>query len=266
MITTDTGRIPRIVDKMLKAHFHLRHEPGNPNSLSTNNLTVPYFDPLDSCVWVSSRDGGLNKIDLYDGDSLRFQHFIYDPGDSTSISSNHTWPVLRSKQGQLWIGTLGGGLNELVEGADGRLCFRRYITKDGLLDNDIECIAEDDEGNLWLAGIGLTKFIPTEGRFEHFDYQDGLQSNHFYVGAVHKDQQGLLYFGGVSGVNIFDPKHIYADSTLPKVYITGLKINNEEVEVGKEFNGRLLLEKPLLQPKAIRLNADETDIFFDFVA
>ncbi|MEL6654510.1 MAG: ATP-binding protein, partial [Bacteroidota bacterium] len=39
-----------------------------------------------------------------------------------------------------------------------------------------------------------------------------------------------------------------------------------EVEVGKEFNGRLLLEKPLLQPKAIRLNADETDIFFDFVA
>ena len=65
----------------------------------------------------------------------------------------------------------------------------------------------------------MTKFIPEEGSFEHFDYQDGLQSNHFYVGAVHKDQQGLLYFGGVSGINIFDPASIHSDSTLPKVYI-----------------------------------------------
>ncbi|MEM6345953.1 MAG: two-component regulator propeller domain-containing protein [Bacteroidota bacterium] len=254
-----------VISEDRQEYIHIRHDPENPNSLSTNNLTVPYYDPLDSCVWVSSRDGGLNKIGLYPNDSLQFQHFTYDPNDSTSISSNHTWQVLRSQKGQLWIGTLGGGLNELIEEADGQIRFRRYITKDGLVDNDIECIAEDEAGNLWLAGIGLTKFIPNEGRFEHFDYQDGLQSNHFYVGAVHKDLQGLLYFGGVNGINIFDPDLIHSDSTLPKVYITGLKVNNERVEVGKEFNGRVVLQKPFSQSNSIRLNADETDIFFDFV-
>ncbi|MEM6800649.1 MAG: two-component regulator propeller domain-containing protein [Bacteroidota bacterium] len=254
-----------VISEDRQSHFHLSHDPNNINSLSTNNLTVPYYDPLDSCVWVSSRDGGLTKISLYPNDFLQFQHFRYDPDDSTSISSNHTWQVLRSKNGQLWVGTLGGGLNELIEEEDNTVRFRRYITKDGLLDNDIECIAEDDAGNLWLAGIGLTKFNPAEGSFVHFDYQDGLQSNHFYVGAVHKDPQGLLYFGGVSGINIFDPASIRADSILPQVYITGIRVNNEEVEVGKAFNGRVLLENPLSQPTAIQLTAEETDIFFDFV-
>ncbi|MEL6255197.1 MAG: two-component regulator propeller domain-containing protein, partial [Bacteroidota bacterium] len=254
-----------VISKDRKSHFHVRHDPDNPNSLSTNNLTVPYYDPQDSCIWVSSRDGGLNRIHFEANNSLRFQHFTYNPNDPNSISSNHTWQVLRSEKGQLWIGTLGGGLNEFIEESNGKIRFRRYITKDGLLDNDIECIAEDDEGNLWLAGTGMTKFIPEEGSFEHFDYQDGLQSNHFYVGAVHKDRQGLLYFGGVSGINIFDPASIHSDSTLPKVYITGIKVNNESVEVGKEFKGRMLLENPLSQPNFIQLKAEETDIVFDFV-
>lgn len=254
-----------VISEDRKEHFHVVHDSGNPNSLSTNNLTVPYYDPLDSCVWVSSRDGGLNKIIIHPDDSLEFRHFMHDPQDSTSISSNHTWQVLRSEKGQLWIGTLGGGLNELIEEANGEVRFRRYITKDGLVDNDIECIAEDNSENLWLAGIGLTKFDPDKGKFVHFDYQDGLQSNHFYVGAVHKDEKGLLYFGGMNGINIFNPKEIVPDSILPKVYITGIKINNKRVEVGKEFNGRILLENPLNQPNSFQLDAGETDIFFDFV-
>ncbi|MEM8889423.1 MAG: two-component regulator propeller domain-containing protein, partial [Bacteroidota bacterium] len=261
--TRSTGLF--VISKDRTSHFHVRHDPDNSNSLSTNNLTVPYYDPLDSCIWVSSRDGGLNRIRFAADSSLSFQHFTYNPNDPNSISSNHTWQVLRSDKGQLWIGTLGGGLNEFIEEPNGKIRFRRYITKDGLLDNDIECIAEDDAGNLWLAGTGMTKFIPEEGSFEHFDYQDGLQSNHFYVGAVHKDRQGLLYFGGVSGINIFDPASIHSDSTLPKVYITGIKVNNEGVEVGKEFKGRMLLENPLSQPNSIQLKAEETDIVFDFV-
>ena len=261
--TRDKGLF--VISEDRKEHFHVVHDATNPNSLSTNKLTVPYYDPLDSCIWVSSRDGGLTRITFFPNDSLKFRHFKYDPEDSTSISSNHTWQVLRSKKGQLWIGTLGGGLNELIEEANGKVRFRRYITKDGLVDNDIECIAEDDAGNLWLAGIGLTKFNPDEGSFVHFDYQDGLQSNHFYVGAVHKDQNGLLYFGGVSGINVFNPEQIISDSILPKVYITGIRINNEKVEIGKEFNGRVLLEKPLSQPNSLYLNAGEADIFFDFV-
>ena len=49
---------------------------------------------------------GLNR---YDGSSIKVYH--YDQDDPSSISHNSVRAFVEDQSGNLWIGTLGGGLN-----------------------------------------------------------------------------------------------------------------------------------------------------------
>ncbi|NRB46706.1 MAG: response regulator [Saprospiraceae bacterium] len=252
-----------ILDQDRQNYTHIQHDPTDPNSLSSNNLTAIYTDPLDGSMWVSTRDGGLNHLIEEQAGQWQFEHYRYDADNPRSLSSDHTWQVLRTQDNQLWVATLGGGLNKVIEGEE--LTFERFTMSDGLTDNDVECLAEDDQGHLWLSGMGLTRFNPEDGTIQYFDYQDGLQSNSFKVGAVHKDDQGWLYFGGINGLNYFDPSSIKTDQPVPETYITGLQVNSQPIKVGEEVKGRVLLEKSLFDQPAIRLKANESDFTIHFV-
>ncbi len=252
-----------VLDQDRKNYTHIQHDPDEPNSLSTNNLTAIYTDPLDGSIWVSTRDGGLNHLLGQQAGKWNFEHYRYDAEDPQSLSSDHIWQVLRTHDNQLWVATLGGGLNKVIEGE--KLAFERFTMSDGLTDNDVECLAEDSQGFLWLSGMGLTRFNPKDRSLQYFDYQDGLQSNSFKIGAVHKDDQGWLYFGGINGLNYFDPKSITTDPLVPEVYITGLQVNSEPINVGEEVKGRVLLTESLFNQPSIRLRANESDFTIHFV-
>ena len=252
-----------VLDKDRENYTHIIHDPANANSLSTNNLTAIYADPKDGSIWVSTRDGGLNRLQEDEVGKWHFEHFKHNPKDAQSLSSNHTWQVHRTEGGELWVATLGGGLNRVIE--TGAIRFERYTMSNGLVDNDIECLAEDDQGFLWLAGKGLSRFDPQNGSIQFFDYQDGLQSNSFKIGAVHKDDEGWLYFGGINGLNYFEPQSITKDELVPEVYITGLQVNSEPIKVGDEVKGRTLLSQSLFDQPEIRLKANENDFTIHFV-
>ena len=237
-----------------------------PNSLSSNKLTDVYCDPLDGSIWASTRDAGINHITWNSNDVRRIDHYRYDPADPASLSSDHCWQVQRSSTGELWIATLGGGINRVLEKENEQLQFRRYTTRDGLTDNDVESFEEDSEGHLWLGGVGLTKLDPTTGKCEQYYHEDGLQSNSFKIGASYKGEDGILYFGGINGVNYFHPQSIQADTILPVVLLTGLGINDQAIEIGVEVNGRVLLHQHLSETPGISLKANENHCSISFVA
>ena len=56
-------------------------------------------------MWFGTQDG----LNFFDGYS--FVTYRNDPNDSTSISNNYIQTLFEDQQGQLWIGTRGGGLN-----------------------------------------------------------------------------------------------------------------------------------------------------------
>ncbi len=104
--------------------------------------------------------------------------------------------TFEDSKGELWFGTLGKGVarynGESLE----------YITKqDGLPDNAVTCIAEDDAGNLWFGTqFGLSKF---NGKtFENYAEDDGLV--HFRVSSLLIDSKGILWVGTWNGVCRFD--------------------------------------------------------------
>nr|GFD34973.1 hypothetical protein [Tanacetum cinerariifolium] len=148
--------------------------------------------------------------------------------------------------------------------AQGRDVVRPYSRY--LPESDVESLLADEAGNLWVGGTGLYRFTPSTCRYLRYDVADGLQSNAFKIGAAARGADGTLYFGGINGINYFQPWAIQANPSPPVVQFTGLRVVNQPVAVGRPFNGRVLLPQPLSRPQTVTIRAAENDFSVEFVA
>ncbi|MBI3193791.1 MAG: hypothetical protein HYZ34_04880, partial [Ignavibacteriae bacterium] len=107
---------------------------------------------------------------------------------------------------------------------------RSFMKADGIPDDRVYSILEDEHGNLWLGTHnGLCKFNTHTFQSRTYTELDGLQGNEFNTGAYFKNSSGVMYFGGSSGFNTFHPDSIRDNVYVPPVVITSLKIFDEDV-------------------------------------
>jgi ligand-binding sensor domain-containing protein/signal transduction histidine kinase len=221
-------------DRATAQFTHFVNDPQDAHSLSHNRVWSIYEDRAGT-LWIGT-SGGLNKLvrgEGTDGKNERFVRFVHDPGDSQSLSHNAVFVIYEDsrRDGTLWIGTYGGGLNQFDRAA-GK--FTRYTTKDGLPNDVVYGIMEDGDGHLWLStNYGLSRFNPQTRVFRNYDKTDGLQSNEFNAGAYFKSQNGAMFFGGVNGFNAFYPDRVKDNPYVPPVVITAFKIFDNPVNVGR---------------------------------
>ena len=233
------------------------------SALPTNNLTYLLYDPRQDVLWVSTLDAGLLKLRV-EADSLRqLRQFSYQPGAADGLRVNYVWPLLLDRQGTLWVGTIGGGLHQVVRDAQGRetvRSLRKYLPE-----SDVESLLADDTGQLWIGGTGLYRYTPAARQYVRYDVADGLQSNAFKIGSADRGADGTLYFGGINGVSYFQPATIQPNPYAPVVQFTGLRIANQPVAVGQPFNGHVLLARPLSEPQTVVIQPADNDFSVDFV-
>ena len=232
--------------------------------LPTDEFTYLLYDAPRNVLWASTRNAGLLKL-RPTADSLQLlAQYKYAPGRPNSLLVNYAWPLLLGEQGTLWIGTIGGGLHQLTTDAQGHDHVRSFSHE--LPETDVEGLLADDAGNVWVGGTGLYRFTPATRQYVRYDVADGLQSNAFKIGAATRGADGTLYFGGINGITYFQPAAIQANPYPPVVQLTGLRIANQPVAVGRPFNGRLALAGPLSQPQTVTIKPSENDFSVDFVA
>ncbi|MBS1974821.1 MAG: response regulator [Bacteroidetes bacterium] len=159
-----------------------------------------------------------------------------------------------------WVGTEGGGLL-LFDREKGK--YQRITTKDGLPNNAILGILEDKAGNLWLSTYyGLCNFNPTLKTYRNFTQADGLQSNQFSFNAAMVSKTGEFLFGGIKGFNIFYPDSIYSKKDIPRLFLTGLKIDNTPIETETAYV--TTRDKDIIT--SISIPFDKAIFSFDFTA
>ncbi len=183
------------------------HDPGNPKSISNNNIRIIFEDPADSgkVLWIGTAGGGLNK---YDRETDQFTSYQHNPADPTSLSHSDVKFIFKDSQGIYWIGTEGGGLNQF-DRESGKFISYKYDPNDpyGTSGTYILSICEDYLGSLWLATGegGLDKFDRKAKRFYHYKYDpkdpDGLAFNTF---TVFEDRQHVLWIGSKFGLRKYD--------------------------------------------------------------
>jgi signal transduction histidine kinase/ligand-binding sensor domain-containing protein/DNA-binding response OmpR family regulator len=224
-------------------------------------------------LWIGTWDG-LNKIILKSNSTEldTIIHFTENPSDINSLSDNRIVTLYEDSKGNLWIGTYAGGLNKLTydsSGTESKLPakFAYYTDEEGISGNTIYGILEDDNGYLWIStNQGLSKFHPADETFYNFDVVDGLQGYQFYWRACARSRSGEMYFGGINGLNVFDPAKIKLSEGFPKVIITDLQLFNKSVKVGKREEGRQILFKSIIFTDRIKLTRKDYAFAFEFAA
>ncbi len=220
-----------------------RNEFNTPGELSYNDVWVIHEDKLGR-VWVGTNGGGLNLFE--DSEDGYFHHWVEDKARSTNgLNSNSIYTIHESRKSGndstiLWIGTRNGlnkfvvDNNSSIDFANLKVQIKHYSVKDGLPDNSIESIVEDDYGNLWIGtGSGISFLNDTEERFINYSVSDGLVGNEFNTGSAFKNEKGLVLLGSTNGLNVFHPDKIKNSVYQPPVHITDFLIFNQPVSPGE---------------------------------
>ncbi|MDP1545058.1 MAG: two-component regulator propeller domain-containing protein [Anaerolineales bacterium] len=195
-----------------------------PASIGEHHINV-IFEDRDKDLWIGTFDNGLKRLDLETG---LVTHYRNNPDDTSTLGSNAIMSIHQDQRGTLWVGTHGGGLARYNPETNN---FSHFTEKEGLPNNVIYGILEDATGDLWLStNFGLSKFNPRNLAFRNFTASDGLQSNEFNQNAFAKDQNGTLYFGGINGLNVFQPQEIKDNPYPPNLALTALTHDGAPLE------------------------------------
>lgn len=212
-------------------------------------------------IWLGTRDHGLIQ---FDKDRGIIQQYTTE---NSSLTTNNIRTIVQGANTDLWVGTETDGLfklnvqNNTIENiasvnsnvkslyfngtvlligtnGDGLQIYNpnhktiQKITKaEGLPNNVVYGILPDADGYLWISsnkGISKLKFQNnTISVIENYSNYDGLQAFEFNTGAYFKDKNGILYFGGLEGINWFNPNQLSFNPIKPKTVISGFEVYNK---------------------------------------
>lgn len=131
--------------------------------------------------------------------------------------------------GDLWLGTLGGGVNVLKR--DGT--YQNFNSTNGFPPKIVFGILEDYiSKKIWLStSEGIYFYDQVKMKFEKAMFYIDNKCGSFYIRSAYKTSNGEILFGGTNGFVIFDPQHMTDNLQKPKVFFTEFLVNNKKVTI-----------------------------------
>jgi ligand-binding sensor domain-containing protein/serine phosphatase RsbU (regulator of sigma subunit) len=187
-------------------------------------------------IWLGTEDG------LARWDGRRFLTFRYDDKNPTSLSSSFVNRVLVAKDGTLWVGTEGGGVNRYRPDTGSFDRFMATGKPDALADNMVRALAEGPDGRIWIGTLngGLGALDPASGKIRSYSREDGLNPT---VLSVVADADGALWVGTAEGLFRLDSKAGTAElqlsdhEELASATISALYRDKDDLWIGTEEVG-----------------------------
>lgn len=215
------------------------------------------FEETSGKIWACL----MNSDSLYRFDPRQNQIEGFKYTQTSEESSRLGQGIISAHQsadGTMWFGTVNSGLLQFNE-EDGT--FTQFTIKEGLPNNYVYGILEDDHHNLWLStNKGLSSYDYEQDVFRNYDISHGLPNNQFNFKSALKDADGWMYFGTINGLCYFHPDSIVVNERPPKTYLSDLKLFNKSVSVGDDD----ILENSITATEKINLEHDENVITIEY--
>ena len=136
----------------------------------------------EGSVWIGT-DYGLNRFDGY-----RFQTFLHDEADSTSLQGNVVVSLMVDNKGRLWVGT-NHGLDRFDASSE---TFVHYTFPFGIHPR-VASILQQKDGTILVGTAGYGIFVVTE------DDQltiNNVDPNERYFNRLYEDTKGRIWKTG----------------------------------------------------------------------
>jgi len=186
---------------------HISITPSKTNVRSKLSIMGLEMDGSQT-LWISTYFDGLFAYNPQKG---TYQQFVKEKGP-VGLSSNNIFCTHVDHNGNLWIGTDGGGVNLLDKKQQ---TIRYFINPTGNSEdlhypsnNVIRTIEEDGSGKIWIGtfGAGISVYDPATQRFRLYNKGNSYLPNN-YVLTIHKDITGQLWVGtNGGGISLFNSK------------------------------------------------------------
>lgn len=209
-------------------------------------------------LWLATYGSGIISYDPF---TQRDQN--YQQSSMTGFNSDVVFSILILPDGDILAGTRYAGLIRFdPETRD----LKDFTEADGLSNNTINSLVRENESYVWMGSYnGLNRYNIETGEILNISALDNIQEGEFNIGAAEINSDGLLFFGGNNGLNIFNPKDFKSEEKNLSIVFEGIKVLNKEVEVGGTEDKKIL-DETLFYQDQIKLNYYQNSFSIDFAA
>ncbi|MCH1547796.1 MAG: response regulator, partial [Flavobacteriaceae bacterium] len=223
-------------------------------NINTSNVRKILIDNKNN-KWIGTRSGLYlvkNNNDIISFND-RFRSLL-----GKNISSTIVFSLFEDNDNDIWIGSLDNGLFKYNYETDNISWFN---TENGFIHESVTSITQDLNNDLWITGNkGLSKLDLSDNTFKNFNKNDGLLSEKFNYNSVYNDNE-ILYFGGLNGVNYFNPNQIIYNEELPIIFLEDLMLSNESISIGSNSPLKIALN----ETKELVLNHNQSFFSIEYV-
>lgn len=251
---SEVGLVKLTADKEMQTHFELADTgkvwmPGSSRCLMELEKGV---------LLVGTRTNGLYK---YDENKKAYTVYCKRKQGTEHLPSDYVTSLVRTRSGQIWVGTFGGGLS-LFDKEKGIV---KHLTKEqGLLDDEVCMVVEDRNGDLWISTNScISKYNPKTDEVYNYHVNSeigGAQEFSLHSGMLLPN--GNICFSASNGFITFDPENLQINSFLPPVVLTELLVNNNVVNPTADG----MLQQVLDDTERIELDYNQNNIAIGYCA
>jgi signal transduction histidine kinase/ligand-binding sensor domain-containing protein len=167
------------------------------------------LEDRNGLIWMGGNNGELLTIDL---ENSIFKSVVLDT-TQTQVTNNI---LIQDATDQIWVGGLESGIQKIDPKTNTRA---RITTANGLVDDRIYSMIEDEQNNIWaVTHTGVEKINVTNKELTTFTTSEGLGANDVYDIIQQKSE---IYLGTSQGLTILKPIDNGTDEPYWKVKTIG---------------------------------------------
>ena len=179
-------------------------------------------------IWIGTAKGIVRLSQV----NVRPLKMVHGYEEKENIGARVVSALLTGTDGTVYVG-YKNGFGIIPVGEDRITSF--YTVKDGLCNDCIDCIVEDEKKRIWLGSIsGISRY----SRQQHVFYN-------YYISSSNKSVmlfKNTLFWGNNKSLTYFEPEKLTSATIASKTLLTGLEVDNKQINIGEKIKGQVVLD------------------------
>lgn len=238
----------------------LKHYPAYGLYMEVRTMT----EDENGRIWVGTMDGLMSFDSRFTApEQIQFETYR-QISDRSNVADNDIYVLYKDSDSQIWVSVFGGGLNRLVSYDEKKHepVFKSYGIREGMNNEVVKSIAEDNNGNLWFTTeIGLSCFNKETEQFRNYDKYDGFLNVELEEGSALLTSNGDLWIGSRQGILTFSPDKLETQHTNYDTRIVDFKVSNRDL---RSFRESPILKESITYTDTLRLKHDQSMFTIEF--
>ena len=178
-------------------------------------------------IWIGTAKGIVRLSQI----NARPLKMVHGYEEKENIGARAVSALLTGTDVTVYVG-YKNGFGIIPVGEDRIASF--YTVKDGLCNDCIDCIVEDEKKRIWLGSIsGISRY----SRQQHVFYN-------YYISSSNKSVmlfKNTLFWGNNKSLTYFEPEILTSATITSKTLLTGLEVDNKQINIGEKIKGQVVL-------------------------